>query len=86
MGVLNMNACIASPAIVDAHLTDDSYYFHHRMGFKLVGRFHKSGYKFGTWYDMIWMEKMIGAHKEEVEPVRFGEWNPLGTEKNGILC
>ena len=35
---------------------------------------------------MIWMEKMIGAHKEEVEPVRFGEWNPLGTEKNGILC
>lgn len=86
MGVLNMNACIASPATLDAHLTDDSYHFHRRMGFTLVGRFHKSGYKFGTWYDMIWMEKMIGAHKEEVEPVRFGEWNPLGTEKNGILC
>ena len=86
MGILNMNACIASPATLDAHLTDDSYHFHRRMGFTLVGRFHKSGYKLGTWYGMIWMERMIGAHKEEVEPVRFGEWNPLGTEKNGILC
>ena len=21
-----------------------------------------SGYKFGQWFDMIWMEKMIGEH------------------------
>ena len=75
MGILNMNACIASPAKEDAHLTDDSYHFHRRMGFTLVGRFHKSGYKFGTWYDMIWMEKMIGDHEGEVEAVRLGEWS-----------
>ena len=36
--------------------------FHARMGYSLVGRFHKSGYKFDTWYDMIWMEKTISVH------------------------
>ena len=75
MGILNMNACIASPATEDEHLTDDSYHFHRQMGFTLVGRFHKSGYKFGTWYDMIWMEKMIGNHEGEMKDVRFGEWS-----------
>ncbi|MCI5601462.1 MAG: hypothetical protein SOZ02_10135 [Hallerella porci] len=34
--------------------------------------FHKSGYKFHTWYDMIWMEKLIGEHRE-AKPVKFGE-------------
>ena len=77
MGILNMNACIASPVTEDAHLTDDSYHFHLRMGFTLVGRFHKSGYKFGTWYDMIWMEKMIGNHEGAVDAVRFGEWSMM---------
>ena len=36
--------------------------FHEAMGFSMVGTFHKSGYKFNKWYDMIWMEKMIGEH------------------------
>ncbi len=75
MGILNMNACIASLAKEDGHLTDDSYHFHSKMGFKLVGRFHNSGYKFHTWYDMIWMEKMIGAHEETMKNVSFGEWS-----------
>ncbi len=63
MGILNLNSCIAMPIGEDAHLTEDSYYFHKKMGFDLVGRFHYSGYKFDTWYDMIWMEKMLGEHK-----------------------
>ncbi|MCD8006930.1 MAG: GNAT family N-acetyltransferase [Oscillospiraceae bacterium] len=33
------------------------------MGFKEVGRFRKCGYKFNRWYDMIWMEKIIGEHE-----------------------
>jgi phosphinothricin acetyltransferase len=73
MGILNMNACIASPAAERGHLTDDSYRFHKKMGFTLVGRFHNSGYKFGEWYDMIWMEKMIGEHKKDMPDVRFGQ-------------
>ena len=72
-GILNMNACIASPAAESGHLTDDSYRFHKKMGFTLVGRFHNSGYKFGEWYDMIWMEKMIGEHEKDMPDVRFGQ-------------
>ena len=74
MGILNMNACIALPKEDDEHLSKDSYYFHEKMGFKLVGTFHNSGYKFNTWYDMIWMEKIIGEHKINQEDVSFGEW------------
>ena len=70
IGVTNMNAAIAMPTDEmmtkggDDHLTEDSYKFHKRMGFDLVGRFHKCGYKFDRWYDLIWMEKIIGEHKD----------------------
>jgi len=74
MGILNMNACIASPREADIHLTSDSLDFHTQMGFERVGTFHKSGFKFNTWYDMVWMEKMIGDHTETQQPVRFGIW------------
>ena len=75
IGILNMNACIAVPNGEDEHLSNDSYYFHKKMGFSLVGTFHNSGYKFDTWYDMIWMEKIIGKHEKHQENVRFGEWS-----------
>ena len=74
IGVLNMNACIAFPKEKDVHLSKDSFCFHEKMGFQLVGTFHNSGYKFHTWYDMIWMEKMIGKHQKNQECVRYGEW------------
>lgn len=85
MGILNANACIAMPAEVgagraaepDEHLTDDSERFHERMGYWLVGRFHQCGYKFGRWYDMIWMEKMLGEHRAGQAAVRpFGDILP----------
>ncbi|NLY43307.1 MAG: N-acetyltransferase [Clostridiaceae bacterium] len=74
MGILNMNACIAVPVKEDDHLTDVSYRFHKKMGFILVGRFHNIGYKFNTWYDMIWMEKMLGEHNDFPPDVQFGKW------------
>ena len=55
-------------------MTADSQHFHEKMGFSLVGTFHDSGYKFDTWYDMIWMEKMIGIHNKKQAPVSFGKW------------
>ena len=33
------------------------------MGYIIVGEFHKCGYKFGRWHNMIWMEKIIGEHE-----------------------
>ncbi len=61
-GILNLYACIGYPDPEDEYLTLASVKFHERMGFYKVGHFHKCGYKFGRWYDMIWMEKIIGVH------------------------
>lgn len=61
-GIRNMNACIAYTEQEDAHLTNDSMRFHEHLGYRLIGTFHKCAYKFDSWYDMIWMEKMIAEH------------------------
>ena len=61
-GILNLYACIASPIGRDDYLTRDSELFHTRLGYTLAGTFHQCGYKFGNWYDVIWMEKLIGNH------------------------
>ncbi len=70
MGVLNLNACIAYADPEDERLKNDSVSFHEHMGYRMVGRFHRCGWKFGKWYDMVWMEKLIGHHGNAVEPVR----------------
>lgn len=70
----NVEACIAVPSAPDAHLTMDSVRFHEKMGYRMVGAFHQCGYKFDTWYDMVWMEKHIGEHTHSQPSVlRFGE-------------
>ena len=61
-GMLNLYACIGTPEAEDEYLTRNSEHFHAHMGYRKVGEFHKCGYKFGRWYDMIWMEKIIGKH------------------------
>ena len=61
-GFKNMYACIGDPVIEDEYLTKDSEQFHRHMGFIKAGVFRKCGYKFGRWYNMIWMEKIIGDH------------------------
>lgn len=75
INIKNMNACIAFTDTEDEHLTNASAHFHKSMGFKEVARFHKCAYKFDTWYDMIWMEKIIGEHNKNCDPVAFGEWD-----------
>ncbi|MGM9972397.1 MAG: GNAT family N-acetyltransferase [Anaeroplasmataceae bacterium] len=74
MGILNLNACIAYTSKTDEYLTNDSMHFHNKLVYKLVGTFHKCGYKFNRWYDMIWMEKIIGSHSTIMPSVKFGEW------------
>ena len=71
MGIINCYACIAYPQQEDTYLNDHSARFHEHLGFQTVGYFHQCGYKFGHWYDMIWMERMIGEHPDKVDPVRF---------------
>lgn len=64
--ITNLYACIGYPTVEDEHLTMNSVNFHAHLGYKLVGRFEKCGRKFDTWYDMVWMEKIIGEHDEEI--------------------
>lgn len=69
MGILNLYACIGCPAREDEYLTANSAEFHAHLGFKKVGEFYRCGYKFGRWYNMIWMEKLIGTHSAAQPPV-----------------
>lgn len=68
-GILNLNACIAfvpdnnkGQGATDPYLNLDSVRFHEQMGYIRAAHFHQCGKKFGHWYDMIWMEKIIGEH------------------------
>lgn len=69
--ILNVNACIATPAKEDEHLTMGSVRFHEKMGYRMVGEFYRCGYKFGRWYNMVWMEKHLGEHVENPAPVKL---------------
>ena len=58
-GITQIYACIGVTEIEDEYLTNNSAQFHAHMGFREVGRFCNSGKKFGRFYHMIWMEKLI---------------------------
>lgn len=76
-GVRNLEACVACPEAEDPYLTWNSVNFHAHMGFRLVGTFYKCGYKFGNWYNMVWMEKLLGEHPARPDPViPFSELSP----------
>ncbi len=64
-GITNLYACIACTEKEDEFLTNDSVKFHEHMGYRLVGTFRQCGYKYNRWYDMVWMEKIIGEHYAE---------------------
>ena len=70
--IYNLYACIGEPqGADDEYLTDNSIRFHEHMGFRRIGVFTRSGYKFGRWYNMSWAEKLLcdaPAHPEPVIP------------------
>ena len=72
--ITNLNACISSPIENDEYLDTNSIDYHHHLGYQMIGKFHQCGYKFNRWYDMVWMEKMIGEHsKNQKEVILFRE-------------
>lgn len=50
--VYSVNACITYP-------NDQSIRFHEKMGYRECAHFHRCGYKFGRWLDVVWMEKHL---------------------------
>ena len=69
MGVVNLYAVIAWPETPDEYLNTNSADFHAHLGFREAGHLHRCGNKFGRWYDLIWMEKVIGPHIDNPPPV-----------------
>lgn len=58
--VVNVYAAIADPVEEDEYLTRNSERFHRAVGYEVVARFRQCGSKFGRWYNLIEMEKVIG--------------------------
>ena len=67
--ITNLYACIAYPEVEDDYLTNNSVNFHQHMGYQRVGEFHQCGFKFNRWYNMVWMEKIIGEHQTTPQSV-----------------
>ena len=61
--IQNVNVCITYP-------NERSIAFHEACGYTLSAHFHKCGYKFDTWYDMVWMEKFIREHEDSPAPLK----------------
>ena len=71
--ITNLYSCIGYVDKEDEYLNNNSVQFHEHIGFRIVGKFENSGHKFGRWYHMVWMEKIIGEHKEIREFIKFEE-------------
>lgn len=63
MGMLNLYALVAVPEEDDEYLSTNSRDFHLHLGFREAGVYRRCGYKFGRWYNMSCMEKIIGEHE-----------------------
>ena len=84
--ILNLNACIGSPETEDEYLTRNSIQFHSHMGYRWVGEFYKCGYKFGRWYNMVLMEKIIGEHPAEpMAVIPFPELDRDVLDRAGVV-
>ena len=68
--ITNLYACIADTNEEDFHLTKDSILFHHRLGYRQIGKCTQCGYKFHRWYDIVWMEKHIQPHTIPPEDIK----------------
>ena len=46
-----------------------------KYGFEKAAHFHKCGYKFNLWHDILWLEKIISNHNTPPKP--FINFNDL---------
>ena len=83
--ITNLYACIAYPKEEDEYLTKNSVEYHQHLGYRMVGEFYNCGYKFGRWYNMVWMEHIIGEHQTHMAyPESFPQIRDRLKEKYGL--
>lgn len=61
-GVKTVYGSVSSP-------NPQSVSLHESLGFHHLGSFHNTGYKCGTWCDLMWFEKQIGEYELEPKPI-----------------
>ena len=71
--ITNLYSCIGYVDKEDEYLNNNSVQFHEHIGFRMVGKFENCGHKFGRWYHMVWMEKIIGEHGEIREFLKYSD-------------
>jgi len=71
MGMVNVYASIAYSDTEDEYLTKNSLQFHEHLEYRKIGEFYNCGYKFGRWYSLVWVGKVIGEYKKEQEPIKL---------------
>ncbi len=67
--IIKLIACITDVEAEDKYVTKKSVEFHRHMKYKTIGKIRKGGYKFGNWYDLVYMEKEIGGYTENPKEV-----------------
>ena len=77
--VINVYAGAADPVEEDEYLTRNSEHFHESVGYNTVAKYHECGSKFGKWYNLIEMEKIIG--KRTCPPKEFIPYAKLKGEQ-----
>jgi phosphinothricin acetyltransferase len=83
--ICTLEACVASADVLDEYLSDDSVWFHKRMGYAQVGKMSDCGYKFGRWYHLLWLEKHIAPRKADMDALRpFPEIRAALRDEQGI--
>ena len=60
-GVVNVYGGVTLP-------NEKSERLHEKMGFRLLGVYHKTGYKCGSWHDVAWFEKRLCTLPESPAP------------------
>ena len=66
---VSLYARVATTEIEDEFLTNASLKFHEKLGFQIVGKLPKCGFKFDRWYDMTIMMKDLRDRFEDPPPV-----------------
>lgn len=61
-GVVNLMACVTEENL-------NSIKFHEKLGYKVVGVFPKTGFKFNRWLDITWLQKTLNDKSENMKPI-----------------
>ncbi len=61
MGIKNLYSLVVFPPCKTKYLDTNSYDFHRHLGFTEVGHLNKCGMKFGEYFDIVYMEKILGV-------------------------